>query len=156
MKMAPIPAETTGVSTRGTKKRKSNEQGGGLSPGDKDGPGKTGSTGTLVTVTKKTPNLRSDKEYVHPQKEGTGGAEKAGGIPMSQFDPIVEEEPEEDDTGVARNMAGGTEPHPPSAAPPDTVGGGDLQDRPVRVFGAERAEKAKGKGGTDKPKEPEK
>ena len=63
---------------------------------------------------------------------------------MSQFDPIVEEEPEEDDTGVARNMAGGTELHLPSAAPPDAVGGGGLQDRPTRVFNTERAEKAKG------------
>ena len=80
----------------------------------------------------------------------------AGGITMSQFDPIVEEEPEEDDTGVARNTAGGTELHPPSAAPPDAVGGGGLQDRPTRVFITERSEKAKGKGETDKPKEPEK
>ena len=109
-----------------------------------------------MTVTKKTPNLRSDKEYVHPQKEGTEGAEKAGGIPMSQFDPIVEEGPEEANTGVAGSTAGGTEPRLPSAAAPDTVGGGGRQDRPIRVYNKERGEKAKGKGGTDKPKEPEK
>ena len=123
---------------------------------DKDGPGKAGAAGTLVTVTKKTPNLRSDKEYVHPQKEGTGGAEKAGGIPMSQFDPIVEEGPEEANTGVAGSTAGGTEPRLPSAATPDTVGGGGRQDRPIRTFAAEREAKAKGKGGTDKTKGPEK
>ena len=123
---------------------------------DKDGPGKAGAAGTLVTVTKKTQNLRSDKEYGQPQKKGTGEAEMAEGTTMSQFDPIVEEEQEEDDAGVARNTAEGTGLHPPSAAPPDAVGGGGLQDRPTRVFNTERSEKAKGKGGPDKPKEPEK
>ena len=123
---------------------------------DKDGPGKAGAAGTLVTVKKTTPNLRSDKDYVHARKEGTGGTEKAAVIPMSQFDSIVEEGPEEANTGVAGSTAGGTEPRLPSAAPPDTVGGGRLQPRPIRMFSKERGEKAKGKGGTDKPKEPEK
>ena len=155
-KMAPIPVDKPGVATRGGKKRKSNEQGGELSPGEKDGPGKAGAAGTLVTVTKKTPNLRSDKEYVQPQKKGTGEAEMAEGTTMSQFDPIVEEEQEEDDARVARNTAEGTGLHPPSVAPPDDVEGGGPRERPTRLLNTERADKAKGKGGPEKPKEPEK
>jgi hypothetical protein len=155
-KMVPVPTEKTGVATRGTKRRKSNEQGEGLSPGDKDGPGKAGATGTLVTVTKKTPNWRNDTEYGQPQKEGTGEAEMAEGTTMSQFDPIVEEEQEEDDARVARNTAEGTGLHPPNVAPPDDVEGGGPRERPTRLLNTERADKAKGKGGPEKPKEPEK
>jgi hypothetical protein len=146
--------EQTGVATRGNKKRKSNEQGGELSPVDKDGPGKAGAAGTLVTVKKSAPNLRSDKEYVHAQKEGTGGTEKAVMLPMSQFDPITEEGPEEATTGVAGITTGGAEPLPPSATAPVTVGEGGRQQRPIRVYTVEREAKAKGKGGTDKTKGP--
>ena len=155
-KMAPIPVDKPGVATRGGKKRKSNEQGGELSPGEKDGPGKAGAAGTLVTVPKKTQNLRSDKEYVPPQKKGTGEAEMAEGTTMSQFDPIVEEEQEEDDARIARNTVEGTGLNPPNVALPDDVEGGVPWDRPTRLLNTERADKAKGKGGPEKPKEPEK
>ena len=155
-KMAPIPGDKPGVATRGGKKRKSNEQGGELSPGEKDGPGKAGATGTLATVPKKTQNLRSDKEYVPPQKKGTGEAEMAEGTTMSQFDPIVEEEQEEDDARIARNTVEGTGLNPPNVALPDDVEGGVPWDRPTRLLNTERADKAKGKGGPEKPKEPEK
>jgi hypothetical protein len=155
--MAPIPMGQTGVGTRANnKKRKSAEQGEGPALADKDGPGKAGTAGTLVTVKKAAPNLKSDKEYDQARKGGTGGTGKVVTITMSQFDPITKEEPGEATTGLAEITAGGTEPLPPSATAPVTVVEGGLQDRPIRTYAAEREAKAKGKGGTDKTKGPEK
>ena len=154
--MAPISVEQTGVGTRANKRRKSAEQGEGPALADEDGPGEAGTAGTLVTVRKAAPNLRSDKEYDPARKEGTRGTGKVVPITMSQFDPITEEEPGEATTGVAGITTGGAEPLPPSATAPVTVGEGGRQQRPIRVYTVEREAKAKEKGGTDKTKEPEK
>jgi hypothetical protein len=112
------------MGTRANKRRKSAEQGEGPALADKDGPGEAGTAGTLVTVRKAAPNLRSDKEYDPARKEGTRGTGKVVPITMSQFDPITEEEPGEATTGVAGITTGGAEPLPPSATAPVTVGEG--------------------------------
>ena len=77
-------------------------------------------------------------------------------IPMSQSDPITEEDPGEATTGPPGITAGGTEPLPRSAIAPLTVVEGGRPERPIRMYATERDAKAKEKAGTDKAKGPDK
>ena len=77
-------------------------------------------------------------------------------IPMSQSDPITEEDPGEATTGSPGITVGGTEPLPQSAIAsqaPLTVVEGGRPERPIRMYATE---KAKEKAGTDKTKGPDK